>query len=240
MITKMTGVLTRVLDDEVRLLIEPFEYQVLVPESVRRVIQMKLGQEVTFHITEYLEGNSGGNRFVPRKLGFNTEAELEFFELFCTVEKIGSKKALKAMARPVREIADAIARQDSRWLSTLPGIGATTAEQIVTTLKRKVTPFVMAATPAAPPEAPPSTEQVKPKASGKKKAAAATEPVAQPQPDAMVTAADGQLIEDVYQALMGLGHSPIEARAKLDGLLTCGKTFKNMQEALTLIYSTKE
>jgi Holliday junction DNA helicase RuvA len=245
MITKMTGVLTRVLDDEVRLQIDAFEYQVMVPESVRRVIQMKLGQEVTFHITEYLEGNSGGNRFVPRKLGFNTEAELEFFELFCTVEKIGSKKALKAMARPVREIADAIARQDSRWLSTLPGIGATTAEQIVTTLKRKVTPFVMVATPAAPPEAQAnggreSPGGEKPKASGRRKSAVPAEPTPEPQPDAMVTAADGQLIEDVYQALMGLGHNPIEARAKLDGLLTCGKTFKNMQDALTLIYSTKE
>ena len=132
MITKMTGLLTRVLDDEVRLQIGAIEYQLLVPEAVRRQIQLRIGQEVTFHVTEYLEGNSGGSRFVPRRIGFNTEAELEFFELFCTVEKIGAKKALKAMARPVKEIADAISRQDVRWLSTLPGIGATTAEQIVT------------------------------------------------------------------------------------------------------------
>src|SRR5690242_6732748 len=135
MITKMTGVLTRVLDDEVRLQVGPFEYQLLVPEAVRRVIQMRAGADVTFHVMEYLEGNAGGNRFTPRRIGFLAESELEFFELFCTVEKIGPKKALKAMARPVKEIADAIARQDSRWLSTLPGIGATIAEQIVTTLK---------------------------------------------------------------------------------------------------------
>jgi len=234
MITKMTGLLTRVLDDEVRLQIGAFEYQVLVPESVRRVIQMKIGQEVTFHITEYLEGNSGGNRFIPRKLGFNTEAELDFFDLFCTVEKIGSKKALKAMARPVKEIADAIARQDARWLSTLPGIGATTAEQIVTTLKRKVTQFTMAAT--APTEATPP-EEPKAKASGKRKPAVPAEPEAQPVVIAMET--EGQLIEDVYQALMGLGHNPIEARTKLDALLTCGKPFKTLQDALTLIYSQK-
>ncbi|MBA4190120.1 MAG: ATP-dependent DNA helicase RuvA [Planctomycetaceae bacterium] len=234
MITKMTGLLTRVLDDEVRLQIGAFEYQVLVPESVRRVIQMKIGQEVTFHITEYLEGNSGGNRFIPRKLGFNTEAELDFFDLFCTVEKIGSKKALKAMARPVKEIADAIARQDARWLSTLPGIGATTAEQIVTTLKRKVTQFAMAAT--APTEATPP-EEPKPKASAKKKAVA--EPVPESQPVVIAMETEGQLIEDVYQALMGLGHNPIEARTKLDGLLTCGKPFKTLQDALTLIYSQK-
>jgi Holliday junction DNA helicase RuvA len=238
MITKMTGVLTRVLDDEVRLQIDAFEYQVLVPESVRRVVQMKVGQEVTFHVTEYLEGNSGGNRFVPRKLGFNTEAELEFFDLFCTVEKIGAKKALKAMARPVREIADAIARQDSRWLSTLPGIGATTAEQIVTTLKRKVTAFVMSASPPSPPAPVGATPPEEPKAKATKKKAAAT-PEPEPQPVVVSMDADGQLVEDVYQALMGLGHNPIEARTKLDALLTCGKPFKTISDALTLIYGQK-
>src|SRR5437588_477825 len=131
MITKMTGTLVRVLTEEgdageARLQIGAFEYQVLLPESVRLVAQRKVGQEVTFHITEYLEGNSGGNRFVPRRIGFNSEAELEFFELFCTVEKIGAKKALKAMARPIKDIADAIARQDTRWITSLPGIGPTT------------------------------------------------------------------------------------------------------------------
>lgn len=234
MITKMTGTLTRVLDDEVRLQIGPYEYQVLVSEAVRRQIQMRVGQEVTFHITEYLEGNSGGNRFVPRRIGFNTEAELEFFDLFCTVEKIGVKKALKAMARPVKEIADAISRQDARWLSTLPGIGATTAEQIVTTLKRKVTKFAMMSAP--PIEASggrESPEEPKPKANGKKK------PESAPQPEAVAAMPDGQVIEDVYQALMSLGHNPLEARSRLDDLLSSGKPFKSLQDALTLIYSNK-
>jgi len=227
MITKMTGLLTRVLDDEVRLQIGPIEYQVMVSEAVRRQIQMRVGQEVTFHVSEYLEGNSGGNRFIPRRIGFNTEAELEFFDLFCTVEKIGVKKALRAMARPVKEIADAISRQDARWLSTLPGIGATTAEQIVTTLKRKVTRFAMMNAPPAPEPAP---AEEKTKANGKKK------PEPAPQSEAVVAMADGQVIEDVYQALMSLGHNPLEARSKLDDLLTCGKPFKNLQDALALIY----
>jgi Holliday junction DNA helicase RuvA len=237
MITKMTGVLARVLDDEARLVIGPFEYQVLVPEAVRRVIQLRTGQEITLHITEYLEGNSGGNRFVPRRLGFLTELELEFFELFCTVEKIGSKKALKAMARPVREIAEAINRQDARWLSTLPGIGATTAEQIVTTLKRKVTRFLNAPTPPMPaPEAAPVVVEVaEPKGNGKRKAQAPPPPPPEPAP--AFVAADGRLIEDVYQALMSVGHNPIEARTKLDSLLSAGRPFKTVEEALMLVYS---
>lgn len=227
MITKLTGLLVRVLDDEARVEVGPFEYQVLIPEAVRRVIQMRTGAEITFHVTEYLEGNSGGNRFVPRRIGFLTETELDFFDLFCTVEKIGAKKALKAMARPVKEIADAIARQDARWLSTLPGIGAATADQIVTTLKRKITPFVMAATPA---DAPPPDAAVE-KAGGRRKPAA-------PAPAAPV-AFDGQAVDEVYQALMGLGLAPAEARTRLDQLLQSGQRFATAQEGLALIFANK-
>lgn len=230
MLTKMTGVLTRVLDDEARLAVGPFEYQILISEAVRRVIQMRAGAEITFHVSEYLEGNAGGNRFIPRRIGFLSEAELDFFDLFCTVEKIGVKKALKAMARPVKEIADAIARQDARWLSTLPGIGATTAEQIVTTLKRKVTPFTVAQPPAPPPDVP---DDAVTKPSGRRKPAAAAEPAPEP------VGFDGQVIDDVYQALMGLGLNPVEARSKLDSLLQSGKPFKTAQEGLGLIYATR-
>ncbi len=229
MITKMTGLLTRVLDDEVRLEVGPFEYQVMVPESVRRQVQMRIDQELTLHVAEYLEGNQSGSRFVPRRIGFLAESDLEFFELFCTVEKIGPKKALKAMARPVKEIADAINRQDSRWLSSLPGIGATTAEQIVTTLKRKVTKFLMGSGPSEP-TAVVETPSTEPK--GKRKAAPAA---TAPAPVSNLPA--GDLVEDVYQALMGVGHSPVEARAKLDSLLTCGKPFRSVEEALLLVYS---
>ncbi len=234
MITKMTGTLTRVGDDEVRLAVGPFEYQVLVPEAVRRVVQFRTGQELTLHISEYFEGNSGGSRFVPRRLGFLTESELDFFDLFCTVEKIGAKKALKAMARPVKDIADAIQRQDTRWLSTLPGIGATTAELIVTTLKRKVVAYLNAAS-ATLPEAPEAADVpvTVVKAGGKRKPA---EPTPEAAAERAANEKRGRLIEDVYEALMGLGHNPVEARDRLDGLLTSGKPFATLDEAIVLIY----
>src|SRR5947208_16542486 len=143
MITKISGVLNRVLDEEVRLQIERLEYQVLVPEFVRRQLQSLTGEEITLHTTEYLEGNPMQGRLVPRLIGFLTDAELEFFELFCTVDKVGVRKAIKALVRPIRDIADAIQRQDSKWLTTLPGVGAATAEQIVATLRRKVTKFAL-------------------------------------------------------------------------------------------------
>src|SRR5919199_832841 len=132
MITKITGVVNRVLDEEVRLQVGPLEYQVLVPEFVRRQVQGWLGQELTLHTSEYLDGNPMQGKVVPRLIGFLHEAELEFFELFCTVDKVGVRKALKALVRPVKEIADAIQRQDAKWLTMLPGVGNATAEQMVT------------------------------------------------------------------------------------------------------------
>src|SRR5262245_38393993 len=104
MITKMTGTLSRVLDEEVRLQSGPFEYQVLVPEFGRRQIQTRTGHDITLHTTEFLEGNQMTGKMVPRRIGFLSELELEFFELFCTVDKIGVRKALKAMGRPIKEM----------------------------------------------------------------------------------------------------------------------------------------
>lgn len=208
MITKITGKLNRVLDEEVRLQLGALEYQVLVPEFVRRQIQLRVDQEVTLFTNEYLEGNPMQGRVVPRLIGFLSQAELEFFELFCTVDKVGVRKAIKALMRPVREIASAIQRQDAKWLTTLPGIGPATAEQVVATLRRKVTKFALMA-PAGD------------------SAAAAPE---------AVSAVDGSLVEDTYQALLSVGHSPSEARNRLDKVLTGGPSFKSVEEILLAIY----
>jgi holliday junction DNA helicase RuvA len=237
MMTKLTGTLVRVLDDEVRLAVGPFEYAVMVSEATRRHLQLRTGQDVTLHLIEYFEGNQAGSRFTPKKLGFATETELDFFELFCTVEKIGVKKALKALSRGVRDIADAISRQDTKWLSTLPGIGATTAEQIVTTLKRKIGPFTFAtAEPEPPPVEVPKTAVAKPeRASGRRKPAGSAD--APPEPDPLPS---GQLIEDVYQALMSVGLTPVEARERLDKLLQSGARFQSAGEAINTIFGKGE
>jgi Holliday junction DNA helicase RuvA len=208
MITKITGLLSRVLNDEVRLQVGPFEYQVLIPEFVRRQVQTRLGQEITLHTNEYLDGNPMQGRVVPRLIGFMTEAELEFFELFCTVDKVGVRKAIKALVRPVRDIADAIQRQDSKWLTSLPGIGAASAEQVIATLRRKVTKFALMAVPPDSGDAGP----------------------------AAATAVDGDLIEDAYQALLGVGHSPAEARGRLDRALSGRRSFASVEDILLEIY----
>jgi len=210
----MTGALNRVLDEEVRLQVGPLEYQVLVPEFVRRQLQTRVGQELTLHTTEYMDGNPMQGRVVPRLIGFLTEADLEFFELFCTVEKVGVRKALKALMQPVREIANAIQRQDAKWLTTLPGVGAATAEQMVAKLKRKVTRFALTGhTAGKGMEAAPNGEKL------------------------AAEIASGNMLEDAYQALLSIGHSPLEARNLLDKALARGKAFQSVEEILLEIYN---
>src|SRR5438876_11676030 len=104
---------------------------------------MVVGEEVSLQTSECVYGTPMQGRVVARLIGFLTEAELEFCELFCTVDKVGVRKAIKALVRPVREMADAIQRQDAKWLTTLPGVGPSTADQIIATLRKKVTKFAL-------------------------------------------------------------------------------------------------
>lgn len=145
MITKITGQLIELGEDWLTLGVGAFEYEILIPEFSRRQLQAKLQQEVKLHTIEYLEGNPMQGRLTPRLVGFLTEIEREFFELFCSVDGVGVKKALRAMVRPVREVASAIEEQDTKGLSGLPGVGPATAERIIAKLRRKVPKFALMA-----------------------------------------------------------------------------------------------
>src|SRR5262249_32854934 len=138
LITKITGKLLALNQDELTLGVGAFEYEVLIPEFNRRQLQQQVGHEVSLFTIEYLEGNPMQGRMSPRRIGFLSEAEREFFEPFCSVDGVGVKKALRAMVRPVREVASAIEEQDLAVLSSLPGVGAATSERIVAKLRRKV------------------------------------------------------------------------------------------------------
>ncbi len=143
MITRVTGRLIGLNEFCATIRIGGFDYEVLLPDIVRRQLQSKLDEEVSLRTIEYLEGNPQQGRLTPRIIGFMSEAELEFFDLICSVDGLGAKKALRAMVRPVREIAVAIEEKDIKTLSTLPGIGPAMAERIVAKLRRKMTKFAL-------------------------------------------------------------------------------------------------
>jgi Holliday junction DNA helicase RuvA len=143
LITKITGQLVALHDDTLTLKIDAFEHEVLIPEFARRQLQSEMNRAVSLHTIEYLEGNPMQGRMTPRLVGFLSEVEREFFELFCSVDGVGVKKALRAMVRPVKEVATAIEEQDAKSLSSLPGIGPAMAERIIAKLRRKVPKFAL-------------------------------------------------------------------------------------------------
>ena len=143
MITKITGKLVRLRDTEATIEVGPLEYEVFVPEFVRRQLQSQLEQTVSLRTIEYIEGNPQQGRLTPRLVGFTSEAEAEFFELICSVDGVGVRKALRSMVRPVREVAAAIEEQDIEQLVALPGIGPAVAERIVAKLRRKMARFAL-------------------------------------------------------------------------------------------------
>lgn len=153
MITKITGQLAALADDELTLRVGALEYEVLIPDLVRRRLQSEVNQQISLHTIEYLEGNAMQGRLTPRLIGFLHPVEREFFELFCSVDGVGVRKALRAMIRPVKEVATAIEEQDTKTLSSLPGIGPALAERIVAKLRRKVPKFALMVTRDEPREA---------------------------------------------------------------------------------------
>lgn len=144
MITKISGKLVAVHDDSATLSIPPMEYEVLIAEHTRRHLQGQMKKDVEFQTLHFLDGNvTSGGRLTPRLVGFLSTPERDFFELFCSVDGVGVKKALRAMTQDVQDIAILIEQQNAKGLSGLPGIGPATAERIIAKLRRKMPKFAL-------------------------------------------------------------------------------------------------
>ena len=145
MIVKLSGKLEYVGADCVHVALSgggDLTHELLVPAADVPFLQTKIGQNVTFFTVEYIEGNASFGQLAPKMLGFLRVQDREFFDLFTTVKGIGTRKALRALAIPVGDIARAIALKDTRKLSTLPSVGKRMAETIVAELHGKVEKFV--------------------------------------------------------------------------------------------------
>ncbi len=75
--------------------------------------------------------------------GFATVLEKELFMALLSVNGVGPKMAIKILsAAPVSHIARAVEAGDVKALSMLPKVGKKTAEQLIVSLKGKLTPFL--------------------------------------------------------------------------------------------------
>lgn len=205
MITRITGKLVRLGETDARIDVGPFEYEVYIPEFVRRQLQPKVGEEVSLKTLEYLDGNPQQGRMTPRMVGFLSEAEIEFFDMICSVDGMGVKKTLRAMVRPVRDVATAIEESNIKELSLLPGIGPAMSERIVAKLRRKMAKFALMVAREAPEGA----------------------------------SEDQSVVSLAFDALLSLGHNPVDARQKIDAVLGTKKKFGSVEDLLLAIYQNE-
>lgn len=143
MLVRLTGRLDAVeTDAAIVTLPVGLTYRAMLPASATDALAARRGETVTLETLELYEASGQGSHLTPRLIGFVTETDRRFFELFTTVKGVGSRKALRAMAAPTGDIASAIARKDTAFLRTLPEIGARLAETICAELGGKVDRFI--------------------------------------------------------------------------------------------------
>ena len=160
MIARIAGILETVTDGAA--LIDAgggLCYEVLVPACDVERLTRRIGQDVRLHTIHFLEGDLSHGQGAPRLVGFSDESDREFFRLFTTVKGIGIRKALRALIRPVGEVAAAIQGKDTKMLVALPGIGKRAAETIIAELHGKVEPFAGEVPGGGEPEMPAAGEE---------------------------------------------------------------------------------
>ena len=140
MIGYLEGRIIKKEEDRILLLVNHVGYEILLPANVMDTIGPAGAEEpVSLYIYYYQTERQPK----PVLIGFNLEAEKEFFQYFITVEAIGPMKAVKAMTIPAREIACAIEDGDVNLLTKLNGIGKRTAQKIIATLEGKMGKFAL-------------------------------------------------------------------------------------------------
>ncbi len=140
MIGYLEGKILKLEEDRILILANQIGYEVLLPAIVMKAIQNKnVGEEISL----YIFYQQTERQPKPVLIGFNLEAEKEFFQHFISVEAIGPLKAVRALSIPVREIANAIEAGEINRLSQLKGIGRRTAQKIIATLEGKMGKFAL-------------------------------------------------------------------------------------------------
>jgi len=122
-------------------------YEVFVPSGIasrlRHLPEGERRNPMTLYTIYYIDGAVGGGHLTPKLVGFLDPVDREFFEAFTTVPGVGFMKALKCLIQPISEIAQAIERGDTLFLTELPFVGNKTAERIVMELRGKMAKFAL-------------------------------------------------------------------------------------------------
>ena len=140
MIGYLEGRLLSKEEDAILLLANQVGYEILLPAFVMKTFTGKAAGE---DVSLYIYHQQTERQPKPVLIGFNQSLEKEFFQLFISVEAIGPLKAVRALARPMGDIAASIESGDVGSLKSLKGIGNRTAQKIIATLKGKMGKFAL-------------------------------------------------------------------------------------------------
>ncbi len=141
MIVQICGKLIGKNQNCVTLEINGICYEVLVPENILSRLDKNINNDGTLRLITYHYLQVEPSRGTPVLVGFLNEIEKDFFEQFITVSGIGPRAAVKALNKPISDIARAIDEADTKFLRTLPGIGEQRAREIIAKLQGKVGKF---------------------------------------------------------------------------------------------------
>ena len=187
MIALLRGVVAKSTAGIVILDVNGVGYRVFVPVSVIEALPDD-GSPITL-FTHFIVREDDQSLY-----GFFDETDKAVFELLLTVTGVGPKAGLAFLsAMTAGQIAQAVATDDVRQITRVPGIGPKTAGRMVLELKEKMAAF--------------GFERVVDKLQTSARVAAKRDDRA-------------DLLEDVTSALMNLGYNKAEAGKAADGALT--------------------
>ncbi|MDH5476791.1 MAG: Holliday junction branch migration protein RuvA [Nitrospinota bacterium] len=91
------------------------------------------GEIVSLHIYSHIRED------IFQLYGFFNKTEQEVFEKLISLSKVGPKLAMNMLSGlPAAKLADAVRRKDAALLSSIPGVGAKTADRIILELADKL------------------------------------------------------------------------------------------------------
>ena len=132
MIASISGLISQVKSDSLVVMVSGIGLRVFVPQMVLEIAG-GVGQRINLYTHLHWRDND------IALYGFNTEGELELFELLLGVSGIGPRLALAILSTLSSDmLTAAVAREEPAVLERVPGVGKKTAQRIMFQLREKL------------------------------------------------------------------------------------------------------
>ena len=131
MIAYLSGTIKFLFDDACIVDVHGVGYKVFVDANTRQALKLGEATELFIH--------TAVREDAINLFGMKNQSTFELFELLLTVSGVGAKGALAIISKiSAAEFSRAVAAQDIKALTRLPGVGKKSAERILLELKDKV------------------------------------------------------------------------------------------------------